>query len=104
MSDQQASRPRYRRYHPLLVLSYILRYQQQHNNASPSQRRIQRDLGISAPSVVHNILYRLEVSDLLRITTYGRGYPASLTVTEAGHAAVQQWQRQQARDHEPPAA
>lgn len=96
MSNQQANRPRYRRYHPLMVLSYIVRYQQQHDDSFPSERRIQRDLDISAPSVVHNILHRLEDGDLLRITTYGRGHSATLTVTETGHIAAQRWQQQQA--------
>lgn len=49
-------RPRLRRYDPLAVLAYIATYQQQHHQRSPSQRRIQAALDISAPSVVHGIV------------------------------------------------
>ena len=96
MTRQRSDQPRQRRYDRLAVLAYIARYQQQHGGRSPSQRRIQRDLTISAPSVVHTMLHRLARQGLLRITTYGRGLPADLTITEAGQVAVRAWQRRQA--------
>lgn len=82
----------YRRYDPLLVLSYIAGYKQQRYQRSPSQRQIQTGLGISAPSVVHNLLHRLQRADLLTITTYGHGRAADLTLTAAGERALQRWQ------------
>ena len=83
------------RYDPHAVLAYIVQYQQTHNQRSPSERRIQADLKVSAPSVVHNLLYRLQERGLLTITTYGRGHTSDLLLTEAGHAAVARWQREQ---------
>lgn len=83
------------RYDPYAVLAYTVQYQQTHNRRSPSERRIQADLKISAPSVVHNLLYRLQKRGLLTITTYGRGHTSDLLLTEAGHAAVQRWHREQ---------
>lgn len=92
---RQGNQPRSRRYDPLHVLAYITRYKQQHGGRSPSQRQIQRDLQVSAPSVVHNILHRLARRGLLIITTYGRGLPADFSVTESGEQAVQAWERGQ---------
>jgi Mn-dependent DtxR family transcriptional regulator len=97
MSKTSSRRRSQRRYDPLAVLSYIARYQRQYAEQSPSQRRIRADLRISAPSVVHTIVHRLERQGLLTITTYGHGLPAKLTLTEEGQAAAQEWQRQQAR-------
>ena len=99
MSRRRPDQPRQRRYDPLLALSYIIRYQREHMGRSPSQRRIQRDLGISAPSIVHRLLHRLARRDLLLIVTHGRGFAAALIVTEAGHAAAQQWKAAQAADN-----
>lgn len=93
---RQRNEPRQRRYDPLQVLAYIANYRQQHGGRSPSQRQIQRDLHVSAPSVVHNMLHRLANRGLLTITTYGRGLPADLSLTEAGQNAVQAWQRGEA--------
>lgn len=95
MPRQRSDQPRHRRYDPLHVLAHIAHYKQQHGGRSPSQRQIQRDLGISAPSVVHNTLHRLARRDLLNITTYGRGLPADFSLTEAGQDAVQAWERGQ---------
>jgi Mn-dependent DtxR family transcriptional regulator len=83
-----------RRYEPLDVLVYIVAFQQRHPGRSPSQRRIQRDLNISVPSVVHLILHRLERDGLLTITRYGRGQLSDLTLTEAGRSAAQHWQEE----------
>lgn len=94
MSTRRTDQPKLRRYDPLSVLSYIVRYQQEHPDTSPSQRCIQRALTISAPSVVHNILRGLERRELLDILTYERGQSADLIVTEAGQLAVQQWRQQ----------
>lgn len=94
MSKNSSSR-RQRRYDPLMILSYIVRYQRQYPGASPSQRRIRADLNISVPSVVHSIVHRLEGQGLLTITPHGRGVSADLTVTEEGRAAVQEWRRRQ---------
>ena len=88
--------PTLRRYDSLAVLAYIATYQQTRPNRSPSQRRIQAALGISAPSVVHGIVQRLQRAGLLTITHYGRGHPVDLTLTETGQAAVEQWQADQA--------
>lgn len=96
MTRQRPDQPRQRRYNPLAVLAYIARYQQQNGGRSPSQRRIQRALTISAPSVVHGMLHRLVRRGLLTITTYGRGLPADLSLTQAGQLAVQAWQQQAA--------
>jgi Mn-dependent DtxR family transcriptional regulator len=84
-------RRRQRRYDPLAVLDAIDTYQRSHNRRSPSQRWLQSDLTISAPSVVHMILHRLQNADLLRITTYGRGLSADLTLTEAGQDVLRNW-------------
>lgn len=77
-----------RRYDPLAVLQYIHRYQEQHRGRSPSQRMIQVALEISAPSVVHNLLHRLERQGLLMIASYGRGRAGDLTLTDAGQTAI----------------
>lgn len=98
MPRRRPEHPRQRRYDPLMVLSYVVGYQQRNAGRTPSQRRIQRDLDISAPSVVHMILHRLARRDLLIITTYGRGFPAELTVTEAGQIAAQRWHAPHAPD------
>ena len=82
---------RQRRYDQLAVLAYVAAYQQAHPTRSPSERRIQTALGISAPSVVHNLLRKLQQAELLRTTVAGRGQGAVHTLTPAGRAAVQQW-------------
>lgn len=84
---------RIRRYDPISVLGYVAFYQQ-HKNRSPSQRQIQKDLAISAPSAVHVILSRLERAGLVVMTRYGRGFRADLALTPAGHAAVQRWREE----------
>jgi SOS-response transcriptional repressor LexA len=84
-------RKRQRRYEPFMVLAYIVSYKQTHQGRSPSERRIQKGLGISSPSVVHNLLQRLKRAEFLIITTYGRGCAADLTPTETGQRAVQIW-------------
>ena len=98
MSKQRPERRSFRRYDPLAVLAYIASYQQAHSQRSPSQRRIQADLGISAPSVVHMIVQRLERAALLTITRHGRGNRVDLTLTEAGQHAVQRWQAEHASE------
>lgn len=95
MSRLSPRRPHQGRYDPHAVLAYIVQYQQTHNHRSPSERRIQADLKVSAPSVVHNLLYRLQERGLLTITTYGRGHTSDLLLTDAGHAAVERWHREQ---------
>lgn len=77
-----------RRYDPLAVLQHIHCYQEQHRGRSPSQRMIQAALEISAPSVVHNLLHRMERQGLLTITSYGRGRTGDLMLTEAGHTVI----------------
>lgn len=96
MTTRPVDRPQQRRYEPLAILSYIARYKAQHGGQSPSQRRIQRDLGISSPSGAHAILHRLARAGLLTITTYGRGLPADVTLTEAGQLAAQRWREARA--------
>lgn len=100
MTRKQTGRHRQRRYDPLAVLSYIVTYQQTHQDHSPSQRRIQADLGISVPSMVHLIMQRLERAGLLTVARYGRGHAVDLALTEAGRAAVQRWQAEQSRGEE----
>lgn len=97
MTRKRPERPRQRRYDPLAVLSYIATYQQTHSGSSPSQRRIQADLGISVPSMVHLIMQRLERAGLLTVRRYGRGHPVALALTEAGQAALRRWQAEQSR-------
>lgn len=92
MPSNRPRQPR-RRYDRLAILAYVASYQQQHQQRSPSQRRIQRALGISAPSVVHTILHRLAQAGLLTITTYERGAAADLTLTPTGRVAVERWQQ-----------
>lgn len=94
MPGQQPRQRKHHRYNSHPVLAYIEKYQQTHNHRSPSQRRIQIDLRFSAPSVVHNLLHRLQQSGLLTITTYGRGHTSDLMLTEAGHEAVERWQKE----------
>lgn len=101
MPRQRPNPPRQRRYEPLAVLAYIARYQQQNIGHSPSQRRIQRDLNISAPSVVHTMLHRLARSNLLTITTHGRGRAADLALTEAGQKAAAMWREDNEADKGP---
>lgn len=93
-SSDRPSRP-HRRYNPLAVLAYISMYQQQHRQRSPSERSIQGALGISAPSVVHNILRRLQCDGLLTTTRYGPGQLADHVLTPAGQAAVAAWHASQ---------
>lgn len=88
-----------RRYDPLLVLAYIVQFQQRYPERSPSQRRIQIDLKISAPSVVHNLLHRLEQRGLLTIISHGHGFLSDLVLTEVGREALQAWELQRT---EPP--
>lgn len=85
----------FRRYDPRAALAYIVRYKQSNGQRSPSERQIQAELGISAPSVVHNMLRRLEQAELLVMTAYGRGFKSELEVTPVGQAAIEQWQREQ---------
>ncbi len=92
MSKQQPGKRQQRRYEPLEVLAYIGTYKKCNPLRSPSERRIQKDLGISASSVVHAILRRLERAGLLTITRYGRGHLSDLTLTDAGQVAAQMWQ------------
>lgn len=82
-----------RRYDPQAVQAYIVSYQAENAGRSPSQRQIQRALYISAPSVVHMILRRLERRGLLTVTRHGRGYPSDLTLTDTGRRALEQWQQ-----------
>lgn len=100
MPKQQPGNRKQQRYEPLAVLAYIADYAQHSPRRSPSERRIQKDLGISAPSVVHEILGRLEQAGLLIITRYGRGQLSDLTLTEAGQTAAQMWQEAQAADND----
>lgn len=95
MSRKRSNTPRHRRYDPRAVLAYIVTYKQQHNQRSPSEREIQAALKISAPSVVHNTLRRLEDAELLTITRYGRGQRSDFTLTTTGQATVERWQAEQ---------
>lgn len=104
MSRQPPHDRRQHRYDPLLVLDYIARYQERYGQQSPSQRRIQKELTISAPSVVHNLERRLVEAGLLRITTYGRGFAATREITAAGHTRLQQWRAAQGGQGRRPAA
>jgi DNA-binding FadR family transcriptional regulator len=96
MPKKQLDEHTQRRYEPLALLAYISAYQRCHPHRSPSERRIQKDLAISAPSVVHAILRRLERTGLLTITRYGRGQLSDLRLTDAGQVATQLWQEEQA--------
>ncbi len=98
MTKKSSQPRRQRRYEPLEVLAYIATYQQHNPRRSPSERRIQKDLGISAPSVVHMILRRLERAGLLSITRYGRGHLSDLILTEAGQRVAHRWQEGQGTD------
>lgn len=98
MPRRRQNQPRQRRYEPLMVLAYVLGYQRQYPGQSPAQRRIQRDLDISAPSVVHGILHRLERAGLLVIKVPEPGQRAELTLTEAGEQAARMWLEEQADD------
>lgn len=95
--SQQPHRRRHRRYDPLLVLDYIATYQHRSGQQSPSQRRIQKELLISAPSVVHNLERRLVEAGLLQIVSHRRGCVAEVAITDAGQAALQQWRATQGR-------
>lgn len=81
-----------RRHEPLAILAYVADYQQRNAGRSPSQRRIQRALGLSAPSVVHYLIQRLIRAGLLTSIMYGRGRAAELLLTDAGRAALAQRQ------------
>jgi len=94
MTKKRPTQHRTGRYDPLAVLDYIVTYQQNNKQRSPSQRQIQAALGISAPSVVHNMVHRLELRGLLTITRYGHGVGVDLTLTETGQEAVRRWQAQ----------
>lgn len=89
------------RYDRIAVLAYITTYQQQHRQRSPSERQIQAALGVSAPSVVHNILRWLQHAGLLTTTRYGRGLMVDHALTPAGYAAVEQWRTAQAVPNRP---
>jgi len=93
MSRKRSDAPRHRRYDPRAVLAFIVTYKQAHNRRSPSEREIQAALKISAPSVVHNTLRRLEAAELLTITRYGPGRTSDLTLTVTGEAALTDWQK-----------
>lgn len=95
MPEKQPDEHTQRHYEPLALLAYINAYQQRHPHRSPSERRVQKDLAISAPSVVHGILRRLERAGLLTITRYGRGQLSDLKLTEAGQVALKLWQEEQ---------
>lgn len=89
------------RYDRIAVLAYITTYQQHHRQRSPSERQIQAALGVSAPSVVHNILRWLQHVGLLTTTRYGRGLTVDHALTPAGHAAVAQWRAAHAGSDRP---
>jgi len=84
-----------RRYEPLDALKFIVTYQECNGGWSPSERQIQKALGISGASVAHQILCRLERAGLLTIIRYGRGYRSQLIPTEAGQTAAQVWREGQ---------
>jgi len=100
MSRKRSPQSRQRRYDPLAVLSYIATSQQTRPHRSPSQRQIQAAFGISAPSVVHNLLRRLERDELLTVTRYGRGHLVDLTLTEAGRAALERWRAERTSEEQ----
>lgn len=85
---RKSARGRQRRYDLLDVLLFVARYQQENDQKSPSQRQIKTALGMTAPSVVHNLLHRLQQRGLLIVTNMGRGRSAVLTLTQAGREAV----------------
>jgi Mn-dependent DtxR family transcriptional regulator len=95
MPNKEPGKRKQRRYDPLEVLAYLAAHEQRSPRRSPSERRIQQDLGIRTPSAVHLILRRLEREGLLTITRYGRGHLSDLTLTDAGRAAAQTWQAAQ---------
>lgn len=95
MRYQRGRSPKQRRYDRFAILDYIQRYQQVHNERSPSQRRICGEFNISAPSVVHNILHGLERDGYLHIIPLGRGLSADLEITAAGLEQLQIWRAQQ---------
>jgi SOS-response transcriptional repressor LexA len=92
MPKKRLEKQTQRQYEPLDVLAFIVSYREQHGGWSPSERQIQKALGISVPSVVHGILRRLEGAELLTITRYGRGHQSQLIPTEAGRTAALLWQ------------
>lgn len=98
MPRPRSQERRHRRYDPLAALAYIDQYQRQHQWRSPSQREIQSALHVSAPSVVHNMLHRLEHEGVLTITSYGRGRTADLLLTEAGQAELWRWRQHPAAE------
>lgn len=93
--ERRERRGRQRRYDPGAVLAFIESYRASNEGRSPSQRQIQMALGISAPSVVHNMLHRLRFQSLLAMTTYGRGLSADLVLTDEGYSALSRWQNEQ---------
>ena len=95
MSRQQPGNRRQRRYDRIAILDYIDTYKRTHNHRSPSQRLIRAALNISAASVVHNMLHRLERAELLTITTFGRGLAGELEITVAGYEELRQWRAAQ---------
>ena len=98
MPKKQPGERKQRRYEPLDVLAYLAAHEQRNPRRSPSERRIQKDLGIKTPSAVHLILRRLERKGLLTITRYGRGHLSDLALTEAGWVAAQARQAGQGTD------
>lgn len=97
MSRHRPSR-KLRHYDDLAILHYIDSYQQAHGGRSPSQRRITVATRLSAPSVAHTIVHRLIGEGMLTMAITERGWPAELTITETGRAALLQWRlRQQPR-------
>jgi Mn-dependent DtxR family transcriptional regulator len=94
MPKKQPKERKQRRYEPIAVLAYLTAHEQRSPRRSPSERRIQQDLGIKTPSAVHLILRRLERAGLLTITRYGRGQLSDLVLTETGRSTAQRWQEQ----------
>jgi DNA-binding IclR family transcriptional regulator len=82
-----------RRTDRLAVLDYLATFQAAHGHA-PSQRLIQRALGLSAPSVAHTALHALERDGLIRRLPAPRGYRADLQITPAGQERLAQWRAQ----------
>lgn len=99
MPNKQPGARKQRRYDALEVLAYLAAHEQRGLRRSPSERQIQKDLGIKTPSAVHLILRRLEREGLLTITRYGRGHLSDLALTDAGRAAAQRWQEVQCTDN-----
>lgn len=100
MPKKQRANRTQRRYEPFDVLAFIVTYRERNQDWSPSERHIQQALNISAPSVVHYIVQRLEGAGLLMVIRYGRGIRSQLIPTEAGRMAAQLWQEDQSTAQE----